>query len=215
MHVTRHMFAALAPARVGDIYREMRDSRALRKGGAACVYTTETKRLLSEKLALRRQAAATAQNDTDQAVHAQFFTSGLISFAHEIAGAIALSAGVEPRSPLSDRRMIEFAIRMPVEAKLHAGWYKNLLRESMQGFLPEEVRWRRNITGHPGWKFHQSLFEKAVDVSPEICDLRHDHLARWFTLHGYANAGSYEQLHERFRLSVSGFWLSENGIALG
>ena len=106
--------------------------------------------------------------DNDQGAHARNFTTGLLSFAHEVNGQIALSMGVEPRSPFSDRRVIEFAIRMPLAAKLCVPWYKHLLRNCMAGILPEEVRWRSDIGNHPGWKFFERLIAEMAQNAPEI-----------------------------------------------
>lgn len=211
----RQWLAALAPEYLRNIYREARDRRALLRGGAACSYTEATRGALARKYALRREAAAKARNCGDQALHARYFTSGLLSFAHEVYGEIAFSKGVEPRSPFSDRRMIEFAVRMPVESKLYAEWYKRLLRRSMDSILPGEVLWRRSINGNPGWKFHHALFQKMVDVYPEICDLRRDHLARWVTLDESAESIVDERLLERFGLGAVSVWLNERGFSGG
>jgi asparagine synthase (glutamine-hydrolysing) len=52
---------------------------------------------------------------------------------------LALDEGVELRSPLFDRRLIEFAVGRPREERNDAGDTKRLLRRSMQGLLPAEV----------------------------------------------------------------------------
>jgi len=131
------------------------------------------KQLLKSKNSLYREKKLQLNSSNDQSIHAQFFTSGMLSFAHEVNGQIALSKGVEPRSPFSDRRMIEFAIQMPVEAKLFSPWYKHVLRQSMEGILPEAVCWRREIGGHPGWKFHQQFIHKMAQIAPDIWNREH------------------------------------------
>src|SRR5262249_40426754 len=103
-------------------------------------------RLVEERLERRRRVGKTPmRSQSDVFDHASSFMSGALSYAHEVNGQVALSAGIEPRSPYSDRRMIEFAIRMPREAKLSAGWYKWLLRKAMIRRLPAEVVWRRDV----------------------------------------------------------------------
>jgi hypothetical protein len=47
--------------------------------------------------------------------------------------------GVEVRSPLYDRRVIEFAATRPREERSSGGETKRLLRRSMRGLLPDEV----------------------------------------------------------------------------
>ncbi len=75
------------------------------------------------------------------------------------ASGIALNAGVETRSPLYDRRIIEFAARCPREQRLSLGEKKRLLRASMRGLLPDEVLAARpRRTGLPGaWLREQLL----------------------------------------------------------
>ncbi len=211
-YVARQWLANVTPEEIRELYRKMRDGRT-RPRGAICSYTSVTRDLVEKKSALRRDASR-PRNCSDQAEHARYFTSGLLSFAHEVYGDIALSRGVEPRSPFSDRRVIEFAVRMPVEAKLYADWYKSLLRNRVVSILPEEVLWRRSINGNPGWKFHQSLFQKSVDLPSRICDLRRGHLTKWVALDQSAGACSYEQSFERFVLGVLGVWLDESGIGV-
>ena len=105
----------------------------------------------------------------------------MISFAHEVYGQIAFSKGVEQRSPFSDRRLIEFAIQMPLEAKLCLEWYKPVLRSITRDVLPEDVRWRSDRGGHPGWKFHERLISEMVQSAPDIWSLfqMESSLHRW------------------------------------
>jgi asparagine synthase (glutamine-hydrolysing) len=124
--------------------------------------------LVEERLSERRCRDRAVPMRSDISDHARSFTSGLLSYAHEVNGQIALSAGIEPRSPYSDRRMLEFAIRMPREAKLSAGWYKWLLRRSMVRRLPAEVVWRRDVGMHPGGEFRGQLIAAMSKGAPEI-----------------------------------------------
>ena len=166
----------VTPERLRVVYRKLRDRKKLSGGGlgetpgnALSLLHPETARqYLASKYAQRQQAAAHENQDNDQSAHARNFTCGLLSFAHEVNGQIALSMGVEPRSPFSDRRVIEFAIRMPLAAKLCVPWYKHLLRNCMAGILPEEVRWRSDIGNHPGWKFFERLIAEMAQNAPEV-----------------------------------------------
>jgi hypothetical protein len=51
----------------------------------------------------------------------------------------ALEHGVELRSPLLDRRVVDFALTRPREERNQAGDQKRLLRASMRGLLPDSV----------------------------------------------------------------------------
>lgn len=60
----------------------------------------------------------------------------------------ALQHGVELRSPLLDRRVVDFALTRPRNERNHAGDQKRLLRAAMRGLLPESVLSpRRGKTG--------------------------------------------------------------------
>ncbi len=170
------ILAASAPEQLRAVYRNFRNKRESKKNdlkeapgdNLRRLHGETASRFLAAKRSQRRRAEGAVKSNNDQSTHARIFTSGLLSFAHEVNGQMALSKGVEPRSPFSDRRMIEFAIRMPVEAKLSAPWYKNVLRKSMDGVLPEGVRWRRDIGGHPGWKFHEQFIREMAQSAPDI-----------------------------------------------
>jgi asparagine synthase (glutamine-hydrolysing) len=55
---------------------------------------------------------------------------------------------IEARTPFADdRALIEDVFSIPSAYKIHDGWSKHLLRESMRGLLPEAVRLRRDKIG--------------------------------------------------------------------
>jgi asparagine synthase (glutamine-hydrolysing) len=140
--------------------------------------------LLRREIALdlvqRRRRREPALVD-DRAAHAALFTTGLLSMPHEGYGQIALARGIEPRSPFSDRRMIEFAVRLPREAKITSGWFKRLAREALGGILPEPVRWRRDATMHPGWQFRSRLARELAQGAQGVWNRREvgDRMKRW------------------------------------
>lgn len=166
----------VTPEKVRVVYRKLRDwkRRSGSKPGGALgnilnlLHRETARQYLTTRYAQRQQAAGNVKPSNDQGAHARNFTTGLLSFAHEVNGQIALSMGVEPRSPFSDRRVIEFAIGMPLAAKLCVPWYKHLLRDGMAGMLPEDVRWRTDIGNHPGWKFFERLISEMAQTAPEI-----------------------------------------------
>jgi asparagine synthase (glutamine-hydrolysing) len=160
--------AAVAPPSVRAVYRRLREKRRVLHDDLALLRREKVIPWLSEKRRQARQEEVAIQLGNDQAAHARSFTSGLLSFAHEVYGQIAFASGVEPRSPFSDRRMIEFAIQMPVAAKLGVPWYKNLMREATAEVLPETVCRRCDIGNHPGWKAYERLISKTAESRPEI-----------------------------------------------
>jgi asparagine synthase (glutamine-hydrolysing) len=175
------------------------------------------RRLVETRLAQRRQRGGPSTRPNDRTEHARDFTSGLLSYAHEINGPVALSAGLEPRSPFSDRRIIEFAVRMPVAAKLSAGWYKLLLRKSMAGTLPAAVQWRRDVGMHPGGEFRRQLIAEVSAGAPEIWNRAHveSTLAPWVDSQKLGHAwcthertGDLETGLNLLSLVVSAHWMS-------
>jgi asparagine synthase (glutamine-hydrolysing) len=146
-----------APEAFKALVRGRRDKNALEQDDLGLLVKGVAPRLIYE----RRSRQTRDRPANDQAKHAGNFTRGTLSFAHEVYGEIAFSSGVEPRSPFSDRRVIEFAITMPLAAKLTKEWYKPTLRKAMQDNLPGPVLHRKTLGAHPGWKFYQRLIEKS------------------------------------------------------
>jgi asparagine synthetase B (glutamine-hydrolysing) len=142
--------------------RRLHDVHGPLRGEISLVRPELARRFRAARRAARRGCSAAGPR-SPVSEHAFDFMSGTLAFAHEINSQIALNLGVEPRSPMSDRRVIEFAVRMPLEAKLCAGWYKGLLRRAMAGILPSEVAWRQDVDGHPGWTFFSALCKEACD----------------------------------------------------
>lgn len=55
---------------------------------------------------------------------------------------------IESRTPFSDDiNLIEYVFNIPSSYKIHNGWSKYLLRESMKGVLPEKIRLRKSKIG--------------------------------------------------------------------
>lgn len=59
----------------------------------------------------------------------------------------AMAFSVEARVPFLDHRLVEWLVRLPPELKLRRGLTKVILREAMEGILPEEVRRRTDKMG--------------------------------------------------------------------
>jgi asparagine synthase (glutamine-hydrolysing) len=76
------------------------------------------------------------------------------AFFPRVLGAVAelaLAEGVELRSPLFDRRVVEFAAGRPREERASGAETKRLLRRAMHGLLPDALLApRRRRTGMPG-----------------------------------------------------------------
>jgi asparagine synthase (glutamine-hydrolysing) len=79
----------------------------------------------------------------------------------------SMAHSVESRSPFLDYRLVEYAFSLGPEYKIREGVTKYLLRRSMKGILPEEVRTRTDKMGYATplerW-FRTSLKEKVRDI---------------------------------------------------
>jgi asparagine synthase (glutamine-hydrolysing) len=84
------------------------------------------------------------QNDIKSAreKHWQEMTSGLNALSLELFDKASASFSFEMRFPFYDRRLMEYCLALPREQILSQGWTRYILRVSMQGILPENVRWR-------------------------------------------------------------------------
>ncbi|MRD46817.1 hypothetical protein GHT07_05990 [Caenimonas koreensis DSM 17982] len=148
----RSIAARLTPAPLRAAWRAREREQRLRSGMLGLLRPGVADALVGAREKAKRQPGP---SDIEQ--HAALFTSGLLSFAQERNGAMAGQFGLETLSPLADRRVIEFAVRMPLAAKLALPWYKHVMRNGTAGLLPDEVRWRRSLEGHPGWNFYEHM----------------------------------------------------------
>jgi asparagine synthase (glutamine-hydrolysing) len=55
----------------------------------------------------------------------------------------AMQHRIEIRMPFMDYRLVTFAMSLPQESKLNHGFTKYILRESMKGIMPEDIRTRK------------------------------------------------------------------------
>jgi asparagine synthase (glutamine-hydrolysing) len=76
--------------------------------------------------------------------------------------------GIEARHPFSDRRVIEFFLSLPLPMKTYSPLPKRVIREGMQGILPEMVR-SRTLLADTGGAFMTSLLKQDPVLSvPEL-----------------------------------------------
>ena len=68
--------------------------------------------------------------------------SGQTQLGLEDWAARAACFGLEICSPLMDKRVIEFCLRVPAEQHERDGLRRSLVRRAMEGVLPSKVQWR-------------------------------------------------------------------------
>jgi asparagine synthase (glutamine-hydrolysing) len=59
---------------------------------------------------------------------------------------LCAAAGLEPRYPFFDKRLVEFCLSVPGRLKLRDGWGRWIMRKAMDGILPPEIQWRSDKT---------------------------------------------------------------------
>jgi asparagine synthase (glutamine-hydrolysing) len=83
-------------------------------------------------------AVRTARDD-----HWRRLDSPVVTHAIETVSRVASLFSIDPRHPFLDSRLVEFALALPGDQKLHRGLTRVILRGAMAGLLPEEIRWRK------------------------------------------------------------------------
>ncbi len=59
----------------------------------------------------------------------------------------SMASGVEIRMPFLDHRIVEFAFSVGWKSKLHGGYSKSIIRDAMEGIIPEKIAKRRSKLG--------------------------------------------------------------------
>lgn len=61
----------------------------------------------------------------------------------------SMAFSIEARTPFLDYRLVEFAMNLPVNYKIHKGYSKWVLRDAMKNEVPAKVIWRKDKKGFP------------------------------------------------------------------
>lgn len=85
-------------------------------------------------------------NQVNQIFYRDFHTTLLPSILRNF-DRCSMAHGIEVRMPLMDWRLVTFAFGLPADCKIGAGYTKRVLRDAMQGIMPENVRRRRSKIG--------------------------------------------------------------------
>ena len=59
----------------------------------------------------------------------------------------SMAHGLEVRLPFLNHELVEFVFSLPSQLKMHEGWTKFLLRQTMDKKLPDEIVWRKEKVG--------------------------------------------------------------------
>lgn len=117
----------------------------------------------------------------------------------------SMAFSIEARLPFLDYRIIEFAMQLPDEFKIHQGWQKYILRLAMPD-LPDLIRWRKDKKGfttpHDAWvkQFHAEFVALAEEVGRFGIEIPFEE----------KDVTKLEP-SKLFRMASLGFWLKERG----
>lgn len=92
----------------------------------------------------RRLANATRPETRAPFQHVQSIKLGAIGATFEMFDKLGAFHGVELRHPFFDKRLVEFCISIPTQAKSRLGFTRWVLREAMADGLPDTVRLRKD-----------------------------------------------------------------------
>ena len=90
-------------------------------------------------------------------------TNGWFADGNETADRVQSRLGIERRSPLLDRRIVEFGLALPEEQRWRGTETKVVLRNAVKGLLPESIRQRRTKA---------NFGQLCVDVTSEMVTQR-------------------------------------------
>ena len=145
--------------------------------GLAHVNPDFAKRIhLAERLKIGRMSFIGNNADGEQQRHIHALTQPGIARGMEGFDRVAAYHAIEPRHPWSDRRLVEFYMRMPARQKARHGWTKHLVRTAMAPYLDPAVRWNHGKE-HLGWQITtravtlegvQSVFKTSLKSAGNI-----------------------------------------------
>lgn len=115
------------------------------------------------------------------AEHLDGLTSPFFVQALELLAHASASQGIELRFPLLDRDLIAWCLAAPIKEKLADGYTRALLRKGMAGYLPDQVRCRRDkhdFSAHVIRGMGKGQLEMIVDLLAD----HHGRLAPYFNM---------------------------------
>ena len=98
---------------------------------------------------------------------------------------------LELRHPYMDKRLVEFALGMPMRFKNYHGWEKWILRDSIP-HVPSDIRWR-NAKTHVGWRFLDQLRKSIAD---ELAHAIHDTDS---PIYNYVDYPAMRRLYDQYK----------------
>ncbi len=184
--------AAYTPARLKPMARRLREFKNESPlPGSLLNRDFADKLKLPERMRTARQQSALSL-PTPQDWHINILTS-LHGITSGLSGynRIAGRYGLELRDPWSDRRVVDFFLRLPLEHKIPTGWTKHLVRISFAADLAPLVALRLTKE-HLGWNLAWRLMHESPDLVAQTFE---DDLS---AVECYVDVKAVRDLHTKF-----------------
>lgn len=93
----------------------------------------------------------------------------------------SMSSGVEIRMPFLDYRLVTYTFSLPSSSKIGDGYTKRILRDAMDGIMPDAIRCRRDKIGWnaPFHEWAQDIFYDEIQHMAELDDCPKDIQREW------------------------------------
>ncbi|MGE5458830.1 MAG: asparagine synthase-related protein, partial [Methanobacterium sp.] len=91
---------------------------------------------------------------------------------------IPLDLGMVRRDPTRDKRLIEFCMNIPENQWVRGGYERRLIRQAMQGYLPDMIRLNTTIRGQQAADWMQRILPHWGQITAEIAGIGENDLAR-------------------------------------
>ena len=180
----------LVPQSIIQVWRSLRGRKQFQNSVPSLINSSFADRIgIKERarvLELPQSSVLTATQEQWLAL-----TSGRFTLVLEQCDLAAATFSIESRHPFMDKRLIEFCLALPASQKLHQGWTRMVMRQAMNGVLPEPVRWRGGKTTmtpnflHGLLKFNRGIIDEVVlsksesiaaYVDPSVLQMSYDRI---------------------------------------
>jgi len=139
----------------------------------------------------------------------EYFTRQKLGHLLKYEDRNSMRFSIESRTPFADYlNLIEYVFNVPAVYKIHNGYSKFLLRESMQGVLPDDIRLRTDKKGFfiPDAQWLTDLKDRLYDyLNEDLEEFVNVSLVKKQLTQGIDNAG-YENMQMLWRIIILGVW---------
>lgn len=141
----------------------------------------------------------------------KYMTDELIGILHNLDRK-TMAFSLEARNPFLDYRLVEAVSKMPLEFKIRNGWTKAVLRDGMNGIIPEKVQWRKSklafVAPVEKWINENRLMygeelKKSLNYLSGVIDV--DRVMGWYAK---KKTLSLRECNLVWRIIISGRWVN-------